>query len=213
MGALDGRVAIVYDFSDPAQLLDFQSHPYLTSHGKKFGELQIEETFGFRVEDGALRGIGNACLRSLVDLEAPVTVSYELAFEDVKGLELPLWYMNVGICDDGLGHFAWAMNLDYLEVWGRDQTESAYPDENTAMYMDEFYAIELRNDGKLVQLYCEKDKKQELPARSRRKGATFLWCYTDFPVRIRKLRIEGQTSPSSFERLKSAWVARQLADL
>lgn len=207
-----GRVAIEWDFDDPEELQDFESRAYLSSHMKKFGKLRTEEEHGFRVEDGALRGIGLACLRSLVDLAAPMTVSYELSFHDVKGIELPVWWLNVGLCDDGDGHFVWGLNADFLEVWEPEGQRQAYPEENQALYMDQSYRIELRHDGEKVESFCDGAKRREIACGSRRAGAVFVWCCSDFPVRIDSLRIEGRTTPDSFQRLRRAWVERTVPD-
>lgn len=193
------RVRITYSFDKPLELDDFASpRPYRLVEG--LGTTK-EKDVPFQVSQGELTALGQAYLQTLYDLEAPITVQYDLTFESTSNGNVPGFVL--GICDDGGKDFVWLMNAHRLEGpanW-HEAGDPAVPGES--------YAIQLEHDGKVVRLGRPGKAPLEVEAGSCQRGATFLRASTDFPVHIKKLVLEGRLHP---ERLRRSWAERQMAD-
>jgi len=203
------RVRLTYAFDDPHELDDFDVKPYPMLASRELGTTKAANV-PFQVSHGALVALGQASLRSLYDLEAPITVRYDLSFEEVvDGMN---YYFALGICDDGAEHFIWAVNLKSLELF-EHLSSSASPDLVSAIPRGRASQLELRHDGREVRLLCDGKQQAELEAGARQHGALFLRASTDLQVSLQKLVVEGRLRPDGFERMKRAWATRQMAGL
>jgi hypothetical protein len=203
----DGAL-LVYEFDDPRELEDFSSGTYPALARQTLSREQSDDV-PFHVEEGRLVGRGQASLRSLVEFAAPLTVRYSLEFADPEGSG-PGFAFALGICDDGLERFLWAVGMQRLECY--DMQELTRTDEpQEPIYMDRPYALELRNDGSVATLLCEGEPQSSLKVGTRKSGRFFLCASSDKPVRIERLQIEGRFSPASLERLKSTRIEQELA--
>ncbi len=203
-----GRVRLTYEFQDPAELEDFEAVSYLKGY-RKSPDLTGTHPDALRVEDGELRGSGAACLRTLFEVGVPLSVRYELAFEEAQPAQKVGW-LNVGVCDDGQEHFAWGLNFSHLQVW--DPREQAVAHSEKVFVLATIYSMELRHDGSRVTLSCDGEQQQELPC-TRPGGAVFLWLHSEIPARVLGLVIEGDLRDSSFTRLREHWIEREAAAL
>ena len=79
-----------------------------------------------------------------------------------------------------------------------------------SFYMGAPYAMQMRHDGTRLFLSCE-GKESSIAAGARTRGAIFLRCHCEDPVRVTRLVIEGHLGPESFARLRRARVERELA--
>ncbi len=204
-----GRIALVYEFDDPAELEDFEVADYTQELDMK--PLPGEHANALRMEGGMLKGDGRACLRTRFDLTSPQVVRYSLEFQDTP-LHGNVFVLNVGICDDGKLRFAWGCGTHQLQVWDPEQQANAR-DEKPLVYLDRTYEMELRHDGSRVTLSRDGEAPLELPYTARRSGAVFLYLHSELPVRIRRLSIEGSFGERAFDRMRASWVAAELARL
>jgi len=192
------RMRITYAFDKPRELDDFAIRPYPSIDG--LGTTIVKDV-PFRVSNGELTALGQAYLQTLYDLEAPLTAQYDFSFEAMEGGRAS--GLALGICDDGAGHFVWAMNAHRLE----GPADFAFFED--AVVPGESYAVRLEHDGKVVRLMSAGRETLEVEAGSRQLGAVFLRASTDFPVRVQRLVLEGRLRS---ERFRRAWADNQMAD-
>ena len=202
-----GLVRIRYDFDDPAELEDFAPYHYAERLRKPFPPVPDADA-PFSVDAGVLTIIGKSTLRSLFDLASPLSVRYGLEIVRGANREDP-FYLGVGVCDNGTNHFVWACNLDELRLFDLRDSESALANIDR-IYFDAPYAMEIRHDGERVELSCDGERMASLGCGSRKAGAIFLWAHSALKMRIDRLEIDGHAHPGSFDRLREAWIARQL---
>lgn len=203
------RVRITYAFDDAHELEDFGVDPYPVLAGR---ELRSEKSDDqpFHVEKGKLRALGTASLRSLYELAAPMSVRYDLEFEEAGNGDPVAFFLALGICDDGQEHFLWAINLDTLQRIDPGDAAST-PERDSQMFLSKSYPLELRHDGEQVTLFCEGTEQGTLEAGTRNSGALFLRATTDLPLCVQKLVFEGNLSADSFKRMRQTWAERQMA--
>jgi len=208
--ALGGtKVRITYPFDDPHELEDFGVDPYPLLAGRGL-RAETSDDQPFHLEKGKLCALGTASLRSLYELAAPLTVRYDLEFEETQKEEPVAFYLALGICDDGQEHFIWAVNLNSLQRIDPGDAAST-PDRDSTLFLSKSYPLELRHDGEHVTMLSEGTEQGTLETGTRNSGAVFLRASTDLPLRVQKLVIEGNLSADSFKRLRRVWAERQMA--
>jgi hypothetical protein len=198
----ESRVRLTYEFTDPSELEDFETLDYPKGY-----EPDPMSAGRWRVEEGRLQGSGRACLRTLFDFEAPLSVRYTLALDEPSDR----CWLNLGICDDGQGQFAWAMNFHHLEVWAPGARKLA-AGRNKVYYENQFYEQELRHDGKHVTLASNGTEQQKL-ACAARSGAVFLFMSVYSNVRLERLVIEGRFGARPLTRVRERWVERRVREI
>ncbi len=204
----NGTALLTYEFDDPRELEDFSSGGYPSLALKSLGKEQSED-IPFHVEGGRLVARGQASLRSRIEFGAPLSVRYSLEYMETEGAG-PRFTCALGICDDGLERFLWAIGLQELECYDLHEVTST-DIQKDPVYMDKVYEMELRHDGAMATLFCEGDSQCSLNTGTRQAGRFFLCTSTDKPVRIERLEVEGHLLPNSFERLKAARIEQELA--
>ena len=160
------------------------------------------------MKGGALVAQGQASLRSLIEVAAPLSVRYSLEYGKSSLPEARL-SCALGICDDGREHFVWAIDTGHLQLYDTATSDVAHGDDVTVLPGTP-YAMELRHDGTKATLFCAGKEKRSLGVGTRQVGALFLCTASDGPVRIERIEIEGRLAPSTFERLRRAWIERGL---
>jgi hypothetical protein len=204
------RVRITYAFDDPKELADFSTDLYPKIASRSLGTTQAKDV-PFQVSRGALIALGQATLRTLYDLEAPLSVRYDVEFEKAEA-ERMAFYLAAGIADDGAEHFVWAVNLDSLQMLDHSGWATSAVNESEFV-LGQAYPLELRHDGREARLLCNGKEQARLGVEARQWGALFLRANTDLSLAIQKLVIEGRLRPESFDRMKRAWAERQMAGL
>ncbi len=204
------RVRITYAFDDPHELDDFESKLYPQIASRGLGTTRAKDV-PFQVSKGALIALGQAGLRTLYDLGAPLTVRYDIQYEKADVQQTP-FYFALGVCDDGSEHFAWAVNLSSLQVFETLNAAST-PEKDSTFELGRPHPLELRHDGKALKLLLGGKQQCSLDAGARQYGAVFLRASTDLELRMDKLVLEGGLRPNGFERMKRVWAERQMAGL
>mgnify|MGYP001201331799 CR=1 FL=1 len=202
----DDNVRISYAFDDARELADFSAANYPALARKALG-VESTEDVPFHLEEGQLSATGQASLRTLVDLGAPLSVRYSVEYvyrDETQGTA-----MAVGLCDDGREHFVWALNSEHLQRYEAGGNDHAHGPGAT-FFMNTPYAMELVHDGARVKFLCEGTEQRSLAAGGRQSGAVFLCTQSNQPIRLARLEIEGKLLSNSFERLAQAWVEREL---
>ena len=199
---------LTFEFDDPRELEDFTAEPYPRGARRALGA-ESSADVPFQVQGGALVAQGQASLRCLIDVAAPLSVRYVLEYE--KGnAPAPRYSCALGICDDGREHFVWAIDTGHLQRYDTSSSDVAHGDD-VLVLTDTRYALELRHDGKEATLLLEGKAQRSLAVGSRQSGAIFLCTASDGQVRVERIEIEGRLAPDSFERLKRARIERGLA--
>jgi hypothetical protein len=203
----DGRILMTYSFEDGKEFDDFEvDAEYLRDERGRYPEPRRSSPGELSLDDGVLQGSGATCLRTLVDFAAPFTVTCRYTVDAPSG-DVPA-ELNVGVCDDGRGRFAWVMNTDRLEV--RDGHNRGDASEDTpARAAGGTYEVELRHDGERIRSFLDGTEVGSSPCRLQ-SGALFLWMLSDPTVRVDEVRIDAAELPTSYDRLRAEWVERRL---
>lgn len=204
------RVRITYAFDDPHELDDFEAKLYPMIASRGLGSTKAKDV-PFQVSRGSLIALGQAGLRTLYDLEAPLTVRYDIQYEKAE-VEQTAFYLGLGICDDGAEHFVWAVNLNSLQLFETLNAAST-PEKDSSFELGRPHPLELRHDGQTVKLLLNGKQQCSIEAGARQYGAVFLRASTDLELRMDKLVLEGRLRPNGFERMKRVWAERQMAGL
>lgn len=204
------RVRLTYAFDDPQELDDFEAKLYPQIASRGLGTTRAKDV-PFQASKGALIALGQAGLRTLYDLEAPLAVKYDIQYEKAD-VQQTAFYLALGVCDDGAEHFAWAVNLSSLQVFETLNAASS-PEKDSSFELGRPHQLELRHDGQALKLLLGGKQQCTLEAGARQYGAIFLRASTDLELRMDKLVIEGRLRANGFERMKRVWAERQMAGL
>src|SRR5262249_40221536 len=163
------------------ELDDFSVTPYPTMASRALGTTQAKDV-PFQVSKGALIALGQASMRSLYDLDAPLSVRYDLSFEAAEKVDRMAFYLALGICDDGGEQLVWAINLNSLQVYDASGW-TASPETDSSFLLGKAFPLELRHDGNEAKLLLDGKQQAVLPAASRHSGAVFLRASTELSLR------------------------------
>lgn len=209
----DKRVRLSYAFDDAAELQDFQrADDYLSERRPTFGELHgtVDK---LELKNSGLAGLGRSVLVHDLGFAAPLTVRYTLTFDKAeKGTKAEIWYCNVGICDDGHGHYAAALNHVHLEVIEPGEPKTAYDEVGKPIAFGKSYVIELAHDGKSVKQSLDGAVQHELET-DLKTGRVFLLFHTDRVINIKDLVIEGTLDERYVALARQRWCDERIAEL
>lgn len=205
-----GLVHLAYPFDDPAELTDFEAADYMREHHERFPRLQGQPSGGFSVKKGVLSGIGAACIRLPIQVGAPALVRYDMTFAEPPAGEEGERYLMAALGDDGQKSFAWVINAGHLEVWTAGGSKQSLLSQDPGLDVGRTYKMEIRTDGRTVEAWRDGQKVMNMPFEREKGGMAFLWLHSDHPVSIGQLEIEGTLDPTSLDRMRDAWVERQL---
>jgi hypothetical protein len=213
----DGRVKIVYDFKKPDQLLDFTKQAgYLKEWAQGFGALKRNEAeSSFTIENGVLVGKGGTCYRLKLGFAAPITVRCSFYWQNVEIEDAAGSNFMLGMCDDNKGNCIAAGGAGYILV---DDKKSSFYKRSTdatpgSYTIGQTYKLEIQDDGSKVTTFVDGVQRHEASCGPLKSGGVFLWVHGDYPLGIQHLEIEGAIDPASLKRLKSEWIAKQVAEL
>jgi hypothetical protein len=202
------RVRLTYEFEHERELLDFEPGHYPAAARKGLPPLG-SASMPFVLESGGARAVGEASLRTLYELGAPLTLRWAFGFDD-GGSRDGNDTLGVGCCDDGKESFLWVLNRAFLELHASQRRERDMGADNL-LYLGASYALELVHDGQRATLASEGLAGPSMAAPELQAGAVFLFVHANNPARCERLVLEGQRLPGSFARLAAAWIERELA--
>lgn len=203
----EGRVRVVYSFSDPAVLRDFDLGTY-SREGTGF--VADAESKGMHFEDGALFAEGSGCIRTHATFEGPIDARYTYATMSATGGG----GLSLGVHDDGDGYCLRAE--DAMLLWW------AHPDRNPPMGTEHFdgmisfrtrveYEIRLKLDDKgNVDLSRSGEACISMKDCPSERGAVFIAINDERggKFRISELVIEGKLTADARETLRLRSAAR-----
>jgi hypothetical protein len=209
----EGRVRVVYNFSDPAQLRDFDRGRYARDGS---GFAADTESKGMDIKDGALFAEGTACLRTHANYEGPIEVRYTYASIDKQGIGR----LTLGVHDDGEGDLLQAQGA--MLLWWSDKSQSPPMGSEHFDGMISYrpraeYEIRLKLDAEgNVDLSRSGEPCIAMTNCPRKRGAVFL-ALDDVSgggkLRVSELVIEGKLTPYAQHTLRLRSAARVADEL
>jgi len=213
----DGRVKIVYDFTNAAQGLDFKKQPgYMNDWYTQLAPTKKKEAQSeMAVANGAWRGIGQMCYRYRLGLAAPFVVrcTYNMV-NDPTDDAVPSGF-SIGTCDDLKESCIECRNTGGITV---EDKQSSYSRESQGAagdgtYVGQTYRFEIHHDGEKVATWIDDKTRHQASCGPRTSGGIFFWIHTDYPLEIHHLELEGAPDAGTLEALKKEWVAKTIAEL
>jgi hypothetical protein len=213
----DGRVKIVYDFTNANQALDFRKHAgylddwYESVQPTKKSEPQSTMT----VSNGAWRGTGHMCYRWRLGLAAPYVVrcTYKITNEGVD--DAVDSGFSLATCDDGKESCINCGNTGGITVEDvkTRYVKRSFDPKGDAVNLGDDVRFEIHHDGAKVSTWIDDKTRHEASCGARTSGGVFFWIHTDYSLEIQRLELEGALDPESLKSLKSDWIAKTLAEL
>lgn len=205
-----GRLRIVYDFKDPAQLQDFQAQPdYMKGLREKLPPVTTPHQSGFEVKGNALVGIGETCYRHLLPLLSPLTIKYRVSITQ------PVFFL-FGVCDDGYENCITCSIMGDLSVLDtKSRIVGTVASKERGFVAGKNYVFELIHDGADC-IECRIDGQQCTKVTrvgSRKSGGIFLWLHTNDPIVIAEIVIDTGLDLAGMGEIRERWIRRRLAGL
>jgi hypothetical protein len=195
--AEDGRVRLLYEFDDAAELEDFHSGPgYPKGHVASVPPLETNGA-AWKPRGGSLRGAGDASWRHVLPFEGPILVRLRLSIDGASrgGRGSCMWI--VGACDDGLGSYYAVRDLGSVyaaDISSGSQAMDQVDGIGKHLSTDVTYALDLDFDGERLSSVMNGVTVKELSTKVRTSGDVFLTVNSDALILIESLEIVGTPS-------------------
>ncbi len=200
----DGRMRLSYSFRSVQELLDFKQDGYLKEHA-------FHPANPVEIKDKHLVARNFFSLRHILDFEGETSVRLTWRYPETAAWKYLFW---LGLNDDGEGNFVAAKLDGGLIVI--DQAKDSVREETGAFAwkFDDTYTLEIRYDGK-NKAYASMDGMaiKNINVGPRRAGGVFLFVCSRMALEVHELVIEGRLDASMLNRLRDAWMGRELAAL
>lgn len=213
----DGRVRLLYEFDDPAELEDFEPEDYLADWRKDFVTIQTDkEDSGMEIDDGSLAAWGQACRRLQFGLKAPLKITYDVLVSS-KGYEdaemLPAGTFFVGLCDDGFGSYIKCIETGALWCLHKKSRFFKESDIGDTYASNTPYHIEVVHDGERVTSFVDNVADSSLPAGPLQSGGLFLWIHFDCTTYFKRISFEGALDEEYLMKIRDGWIEERLEAL
>lgn len=212
----DGEALVVkYDGGEPKTIDDFEDAAnYLGELRAPFGELPDVSEPKCEATDRGWLLLGRGCRRHRLELEAPLSVDFEIEYGYEEHMQPGPIEIRIGICDDGEGSYISSSNAGDLLAFDRVEGRAApVRSPLESIQTDLAYALRIEHDGENVLVIDTVDNAElaRVPAGRMTSGHLFVWYHTNVPTFIRKLEIRGRVDEARLEELRESWVAERLA--
>lgn len=206
-----GRIKVDYSFESAAEAEDFvPAGDYLRDLRGRLPPVQEGLRNAFWQEEGALHAEGQAGLRYVLPLAAPMSVEYDLSIQVPMESNNAPPFLFVGMCDDGDQRFAWCSNFGDVEVFNHGQNVHTERQTSTFVRLGRGTVEKLVHDGARVSLMRDKQEVASLDCPHRR-GDVFLWAHSGLGISLRRLTLEGTVDEEGRAALRERWVEKALA--
>jgi len=215
----NNEVRLIYDFSDAAQLNDFESIEYLADFREKLHDVETskEDTY-YKIEDKGLGFSGQGCLRLKLALQAPLKVSYAYILT-ARGYEeadtLPFIDFRIGACDDGFGNCILTKCDGSISASHKPSSfyEEDALDKAGFLRIDVTYHNKLVVDGKDATTFMDGEKLYSVKCGPLEKGNLFVWIHSDAHLILNKLIFEGKVDEAFLSAKRIDWVIEKMKSI
>jgi len=212
----EGRVRVTYEFDDPLEALDWIPDERRFAWWRKGIELRHPESeSGFVPREGALQGSGSATLRWAVELEHPIVASYTVRYDQMSENGPEPGRFMVAVCDSGKESYVGCSDFGWIHVmdaaggtFGVDKDLGAF-----SYVPGEDYQIELRVEDGVATSHVDGEARARVDCPGWKSGGVLFAAYTDLPLQLKRLVLEGKLSSAGMGKLKRRCAERELAKL
>jgi hypothetical protein len=212
----DDRVRVHYDFEEAEQELDFPpDDSYLAAYRSSNGELVGKKyADALHVSKGSLRGAGRAVVRHVLELDAPMTVRWQLRMRHGPTGDKGKIVYALGICGDAYERCIQASIFGWLDLLLPGGARAIYKTEGDALvWATHKYNYVLEHDGQELRFSRDGAAPAKGGAGKLTGGRTFIFLHSDHEVWMEELTIEGRVTERSLELRRLRWIEERLADL
>ncbi|MBK7644597.1 MAG: hypothetical protein IPJ19_16385 [Planctomycetes bacterium] len=211
-----GRGKLVYEFDDAAEGADWLKVPgFRKTERDSMGKIGIDEaSTTFKVEKGALHGVGSAAYRLAVGFSGPLTLSYSFRYLQVK-TKYNMPYFAWLICDDGQdsGYRSPPSGEIFVEDYAHSDVRGVQMPDRPVFNWGKDWKIELSYNGSKLESKLQGKSRASIDTGALHSGAITLVVHSQLEVLFQRVEIEGSVDPASMERLRSTWAAAELKKL
>lgn len=210
----NGALRLGYRFEDEGQGRDWLADDgYLPELRQQLEPVTASDAHT-RFAPGPKGFVGNGAFgwRHALEFQAPLTVRYQVRWDPTEGQPGKVFAFAVGMLADEDGRHLRAHELGFLYV---DELDGPYaavrPKGDATVQLGQTYALELRHDGRKVEVWVDGVLRAEAAAERRAEGRVFLWGHSDLRIAVPAFEIEGRVAPGSLAAARARWVQSELA--